>query len=552
MEDHHIPEGQIARATGEDKDLEGLDLRDETCPVRYVITIYALKEGWDCPFAYVLCSLAEMHKTGAVEQILGRILRLPYGRRRGMPDLNRAYAFVTSRSFGEAAQSLVDALVENGFNRQEASEFIKPAGIEQSALPLTRPSRPVPSKTIQLPEVPDPDRLPTELRQKIEVDREKRTITIKAPLYPEEEVQIRNCLVMDSARVTWVTESQKYREEIAEVFSSPSERGFRFNIPALCIRRGGQLELFEEDHLLDYGWDLNAFDARLTESEYGMLTAEGGAFGEVDVSAEGKVKSTFIPELKRQLQLIEVVENWTEAQLIAWLERNLPLEEITPQDKGLFLRAMVGDLVGGRGMLLSQMVRKKFELRMIAEGKIREYRRQARAKAHQALLFGDGAAGVIVSPERCFSYEPDQYPMRTVCPRSDSFGKHYYPKVGELDGEGEEFRCAQFIDQMPELEYWVRNLERQERFSFWLQTATDKFYPDFVCKLEDGRFLVVEYKGADRWSNDDSREKRRLGELWALKSNGTCLFIMPKGEQFEEIAQLVSRPAPGQGQLVLV
>jgi type III restriction enzyme len=85
-----------------------------------------------------------------------------------------------------------------------------------------------------------------------------------------------------------------------------------------------------------------------------------------------------------------------------------------------------------------------------------------------------------------------------------------------------------------------------------LQTATDKFYPDFVCKLEDGRFLVVEYKGADRWSNDDSREKRRLGELWALKSNGTCLFIMPKGEQFEEIAQLVSRPAPGQGQLVLV
>lgn len=247
-----------------------------------------------------------------------------------------------------------------------------------------------------------------------------------------------------------------------------------------------------------------------------------------------------------------MVENWTEAQLIAWVERNLPLEEITPQDKGLFLTAMVGDLVGRRGMLLSQLVRRRFELRRIAEGKIQEYRREARAQVHQALLFGDKAAAVIVSPERCFSYEPEQYPMRTVCPRSDSFGKHYYPKVGELDGEGEEFLCAQFIDQMPDVEYWVRNLERQERFSLWLQTATDKFYPDFVCKLKDGRFLVVEFKGADRWSNDDSKEKRRLGELWAVKSNGTCLFIMPRGKQFEEIAQVVRRSGSGQGRSLFV
>ena len=27
--------------------------------------------------------------------------------------------------------------------------------------------------------------------------------------------------------------------------------------------------------------------------------------------------------------------------------------------------------------------------------------------------------------------------------------------------------------------------------------------------LKDGRYLVVEYKGENRWSNDDSREKSR-------------------------------------------
>jgi type III restriction enzyme len=121
-------------------------------------------------------------------------------------------------------------------------------------------------------------------------------------------------------------------------------------------------------------------------------------------------------------------------------------------------------------------------------------------------LFGGSITEIVVSPEKCFTFHPDQYPLRHSCLVSDSFRKHYYPKVGELDDKGEEFLCAQFIDQMEEVEFWVRNLERQESFSFWLQTSTDKFYPDFVCKLKDGRYLVVEYKGADRWSNDDSKE----------------------------------------------
>jgi type III restriction enzyme len=92
---------------------------------------------------------------------------------------------------------------------------------------------------------------------------------------------------------------------------------------------------------------------------------------------------------------------------------------------------------------------------------------------------------------------------------------------------------------MDGVEFWVRTLERQEKLSFWLQTSTDKFYPEFICKLKDGRHLVVEYKGADRWSNDDSKEKRRLGEFWALKSMGKCLFVMPKGKDWEVIRSTV-------------
>lgn len=244
------------------------------------------------------------------------------------------------------------------------------------------------------------------------------------------------------------------------------------------------------------------------------------------------------------MRLIEAVDNWTEAQLIGWLDRNLQYDDITPADKAVFLTAMVGNVLNARGLKLAQILRRKTDLRKIAERKIRESRQAARVQAHQELLFGESATAIVVSPGRCFDYHPDQYPMRVACPDSDTFAKHYYPKVGEIDNP-EELACAHFLDQLPEVEYWVRNLERQEKFSFWLQPASDKFYPDFVCKLSGDRYLVVEYKGANRWSNDDSKEKRRPGELWASKRAGRCLFIMPKGKDFDAIRALLTRSTKG-------
>lgn len=47
----------------------------------------------------------------------------------------------------------------------------------------------------------------------------------------------------------------------------------------------------------------------------------------------------------------------------------------------------------------------------------------------------------------------------------------------------EEFRCAMAIDSQAKVKHWVRNIERQEAFSFWLPTSTDYFYADFVAEL---------------------------------------------------------------------
>lgn len=98
--------------------------------------------------------------------------------------------------------------------------------------------------------------------------------------------------------------------------------------------------------------------------------------------------------------------------------------------------------------------------------------------------------------------------------------------ISGLQSGGEEYECAVLLDTRPEVHFWVRNIERSS-YSFWLQTSTDKFYPDFVALLNDGRILIVESKGEDRWTNDDSKEKRLLGKLWADRSDGQCLFVMP-------------------------
>ena len=124
IDDFKIPEDQIAVATGQTREIDDVDLFARDCPIRFIITVAALKEGWDCSFAYVLCSVAEIGSARAVEQILGRVLRLPRATRKQHAELNCAYALAASSRFIAAAQSLKDASVENGFEQMEAELYV--------------------------------------------------------------------------------------------------------------------------------------------------------------------------------------------------------------------------------------------------------------------------------------------------------------------------------------------------------------------------------------------------------------------------------------------
>jgi type III restriction enzyme len=73
-----------------------------------------------------------------------------------------------------------------------------------------------------------------------------------------------------------------------------------------------------------------------------------------------------------------------------------------------------------------------------------------------------------------------------------------------------------------------------------LQKASDKFYPDFVIKMQSGLFVALEYKDSHLADGRDGNEKKKIGELLARRSNGACCFVWVEKGQFNLIKEAVS------------
>ena len=529
IEDHKIPEEQIAIATGDTKELADVDISKSDCKIRFVITVNALREGWDCPFAYVLCSVAELRASTAVEQILGRIMRLPQAKRKKQLKLNQAYAFSASQNFVDAAKALEDALVENGFQRHEAQAFVTP--VQYS---FEEPVVFMGATSVEVSEKPDLKELPKEVAGKVLFDEENGVITFQGEMQESDKQALAKCFKTTAAKATVEKIYNASRGITVTKALSPAERGEKFSIPVLAIKQGDLFEFFEETHFLDFPWKLSAYDPALTEKDFPSERAEG-AVGTIDIDEKGAIRVNYLDQVHTQLSFTGLDFDWSAEALILWLDKHIPHPDVVQPDAIGFLNGVLHHLLKNRNLQLENLVRDKYRLKAAIQEKIQQYRLAARTQAYQQLLMPGNPAPLEVRPEVCFSFKPDEYPYNTVFRGSYNFKKHFYPKVGELNAEGEEFECAVFLDTLPEVKFWVRNLERRQQHSFWLQTSSDRFYPDFVCALEDGRFLVVEYKGSDRWSNDDSQEKRMIGKLWEDRSNGQCLFIMPNGKDLSAI-----------------
>jgi type III restriction enzyme len=351
-----------------------------------------------------------------------------------------------------------------------------------------------------------------------------------AALNADEEKQLKECFAGGETQKEISAAVQRVRIKV-EAAKSPAERGEIFNVPVLAVKQGDFLEQFEKTHLDNIGWTLKDCEAALSEGEF-SLASDIPQTGEVDVKESGKLEARFIPELEKQMTLLSVDSAWPLARLANWLDRSFYHPDLTPEETGVFITNLVIKLTD-RQMSLEQLTANRYKLSRAVERKIAVHRAAAQKMIFDEFLSPKFATPLVVSSKSQFQFPPDAYPASEFYRGAHKFTKHYFPKIGDLKSDGEEFDCAVFLDTLPEVKFWVRNLPGpgRETTSFWLQTSTDKFYPDFVCQLSDGRILIVEYKNATDWSNDDNKEKRALGELWAERSGGGCIFYMPKGSK---------------------
>lgn len=584
MSAHGIAAADIAVVTGTQRELDGIVLQAPDCTIRYVITVDALKEGWDCSFAYVLCSLQNLRSNQAVEQLLGRVLRMPYATKRQSPALNRAYAHVIARNFGEAANNMVDSLTQSmGFDALSAAAVVLPdaddlfdggfgEGLGATSQTNTgqttlRPERAplVLDIALTAPDTTSPSaaaevatRATAALagQPDLRIHRaDEASVSVQLTGSVSEGQRIAIFSIVLVAHQTSANRQIDHHNARITASLAPANRQVLFApIPQLCIRIGradkgssntdsspptqGTLELIERETL----GELMAFDLLREDPRPelpGFNLVQQSDMFEIYVEGERvRVKQGDAA----QLSLDGVATDASENDVIRELARHIKTPCLTQTEAQAYVQRLVGHLLRERNFSLTGLLRSRFQLSLAITARIESVQTKVRAAGFQALLFGtlagDKHVALASSPACQFRFEAGRYPVRDAYTGRWQFNKHYFDEIAKLKSQGEEFDCAVALDTEPATRHWVRNLEQQPQFAFWLPTATDYFYPDFVAELKDGRILVVEYKGDGYASNDDSREKRLVGERWA-QTTGQVFAMVEKTLNGQTMAQQI-------------
>ena len=97
MEVEQIPEDKIAIATGNQRELDGIDLFDRACPIEYIITVEALKEGWTARLLmfFALCRAFKVQKMWSNFSVACFGCLMPNGA--GLPISTRRMRFCPNR-----------------------------------------------------------------------------------------------------------------------------------------------------------------------------------------------------------------------------------------------------------------------------------------------------------------------------------------------------------------------------------------------------------------------------------------------------------------------
>ncbi|MCL1927305.1 MAG: DEAD/DEAH box helicase family protein [Treponema sp.] len=514
LETANLPENQIKIATGEQKQLDDIDLFNPDEPTRFIITVEALKEGWDCSFAYVLCSLANIKSDTSVEQLLGRVMRMPYAKERKEPSLNKAYAYVVSPHFGEAAKALTEKLINKGFDDDEAQASIQQ---EPPAEFTLNPNWGTSPNQFKLSGHIDKNALPSS----IELDKNNTLFFTLETTESDIEKVCQKISSREAADLIW-----KFRNyKSTPIEQSPASKGEKFSIPRLLFEAQGEFLFADTETIFEqFDWNIKDYaSCELSSIEFNIEETPGKGFF-IDIDGNRlRYSETGKDQL---LPYMTDVDVWTEANLVHWLDNSLKQNDIPQSHMVFWLGSIIRYLTEKRKISVTKLMIAKYALLNKLSVKIAEGRKKARTTSFE-LFEKDGRK--IIDFETPLNFYAGMYDGVPLYQGKYKFKKHFLgnDKIPMFDGgeNGEECSCAKAIDSESETAYWLRNVSRHPA-SFHLPTSTDNFYPDFIVKLKDERILIIEYKGAHLATIDDTKEKALIGELWEKHTKGKGLFLI--------------------------
>ena len=525
-----IPEEQIKIKVSGLDELKGIDLMDENCPVRYIITINALKEGWDCPFAYILASLADKSSAVEVEQILGRVLRQPYVLKHKEPLLNLSFVLTASAKFNETLDNIVKGLQDAGFSNKDyyAEEII----------------------TEEIP-VTDKEALNRELFGGTEEvtanfdDSDITNINVDAISFDPTATEITPIANTAISQITQkaIEEGKAFETRLTEDAGDSSE---------YLLREMGKepkrYKIVEHFHQVAETIALPQFYKKLEENILNQeLVFEELSQGEVFLNRD-QLLSTF----KLSTKNTEIDFNSVSADVVKVdydeKRKDAVISKFSVQAKKILVDTIVAkpkekqvkditsimvNKIGNMTPIAEQEIKKyierifsDFSTEEIIDAVNNEYNYIYKIKAKILELANQHAKEefkklldtnkIIVKPS--FKFKDSLVHTK----EGAMINKSLYEREGIMNN----FEQSLIMDvaSLDNVLFWHRNSDTKDK-GFYLNGFSNNHYPDFILYTQKGNILLVETKG-DFLDNDDSKAKNILGKKWAEKSGENYKYFM--------------------------
>lgn len=522
LTDIGIPEEQIKIKTASKDEIKNTDLLSCDCPVRYIITVNALKEGWDCPFAYILASLANKSSRMDIEQILGRVLRLPYTTKHRDDLLNLSYVFTSSADFRATIEDIIDSLNRAGFSKKDyrvaeaAPAEAKPQPGSQIGLfdnpeeQTERPAAPTAGETVELPEIdteairgainnPTPQTT-TELETFARQESEEYDKQMEVAANHDDDIPNDLRDMIDQYPI-----KEFFREEAAKI------------VLPVFVRRVNQGSIFEEEgayvplekSMLNEGFDLDKQDHNVdfTRADVEAVRVDLAKVGNDEYRPErfnlstkqlAVIKEHFIslpPEAKKE-------------QLAAAIAKNIRFDEIAEPQIARYIKDAIKDFD-------SEQIADLYTFEPQTTAAIRNKIGELLGK-HQKEVFRKWLDTGQIKCEPRYKL-PETMTLRTI---SKGLSKGLYTEEGDMNDW--EYKVINAVAALGNVLFWHRNPERGVGFGI---SGYINHYPDFIVRLKSGMTVLVETKG-DQLDNSDSRNKVELGTTWANKAGEQYRYFM--------------------------